>query len=605
MSGVSRRTVLALGAGVTLSQFFPRPGIAQAKETHGLSAFGDLKYPASFPHFDYVNPKAPKGGLYSQVVGGGTATFNNLNAYILRGDVAHSMGLCFSSMMVRAADEPDAVYGLAAEKVTVSDDGREYIYQLRPNLRFHDGSPITASDVTFSLNILKDKGHTNIRTLLLDLESADADGDRTVKLKFAAKRGRDAPIFAASLPIFSRAYYSKRPFEESTLEPPLGSGPYNVGRFEQGRYMEFERVKDWWGADLPVMRGHNNFDVIRFEYFRDRDIAFEGFTAKTYLVREEFTSITWATRYEFPAMKDGRVKREILPDERPSGAQGWFINTRREKFKDPRVREALVYAFDYEWVNKNYMYGSYDRTHSYFQNSEMMAKGAPAPEEIKLLEPFRDKLPAEVFGEPFVPPVSDGSGSDRTLLRRAMRLLDEAGWKIKDGKRANAKGEPITIEFLLNEPTFQRHHNAFINGLKAVGLDANIRMVDTAQYRARMEDFDFDISVVRLIFPQTPADELKTYFSSVAAAAKGSRNYAGISDPVVDALIEKVVSAESRPDLVTACRALDRVLRAGRYWIPHWNKASHWVAYWDQFERPKTKPRYAPGFPDTWWAKKS
>ncbi len=603
MNGFSRRTVLALSAGVTLSQFLPRFAAAQAKETHGLSAFGDLKYPANFPHFEYVNPKAPKGGIYSQVVGGGTATFNNLNAYILRGDTAYAMELCFASLMARATDEPDAVYGLAAEKVSVSADGREYIYTLRPNLKFHDGTAITADDVAFSLNILKDKGHTNIRTLLLDLESVEAEGARQVKLRFAAKRGRDAPIFAATLPIFSKAYYSKQPFEESTLERPLGSGPYKVGRFEQGRYMEFERVKDWWGAALPAARGLHNFDTIRFEYFRDRDVAFEAFTAKNYLLREEFTSITWATRYEFPAMKDGRVKRDVLPDERPSGAQGWFINVRREKFKDPKVREALVYAFDYEWVNKNYMYGSYDRTHSYFQNSEMMAKGAPTPEEVKLLEPFRDKVAPEVFGEPFVPPVSDGSGSDRNLLRRAMRLLDEAGWKIKDGRRANAKGEPVTIEFLLNEPTFQRHHNAFINGLKSVGLEANIRMVDPAQYRARMEDFDFDISVVRLIFPQTPADELKVYFSSAAAAAKGSRNYAGISDPVVDALIEQVVNAGSRPDLVTACRALDRVLRAGRYWIPHWNKASHWVAYWDQFERPKTKPRYAPGFPETWWTK--
>ncbi len=605
MKKLSRRTVLALGAGVTLSQFVPFHARAQARETHGLSAFGDLKYPANFPNFDYVNAGAPKGGTYSQVVGGGTATFNNLNAYILRGDPAYAMELCFASLMVRAADEPDAVYGLAAEKVSVSADGREYVYTLRPNMKFHDGTPIMAADVAFSLNILKDKGHTNIRTLLLDLESAEAEGERTVKLKFAAKRGRDAPIFASTLPILSRAYYSKRPFEESTLEPPLGSGPYKVGKFEQGRYMEFERVKDWWGAALPAARGLHNFDTVRFEYFRDRDVAFEAFTARNYLVREEFTSITWATRYEFPAMKDGRVKRDILPDERPSGAQGWFINTRREKFKDPKVREALVYAFDYEWVNKNYMYGSYDRTHSYFQNSEMMAKGAPSPEEVKLLEPFRGKVPEEVFGEPFVPPVSDGSGSDRNMLRRAMRLLDEAGWKIQGGKRTNAKGEPVAIEFLLNEPTFQRHHNAFINGLKSIGLEASIRMVDTAQYRARMEDFDFDISVVRLIFPQTPADELKTYFSGAAAAAKGSRNYAGISDPVVDALIEKVVGAESRAELVTACRALDRVLRAGRYWIPHWNKASHWVAYWDQFERPKTKPRYAPGFPDTWWAKKS
>jgi microcin C transport system substrate-binding protein len=605
VSKVSRRTVLALGAGVTLSQFLPRASRAQAREMHGLSIFGDLKYPANYTHFEYVNPDAPKGGTYSQVVGGGTATFNNMNAFILRGDPAYSMGLCFASLMARAADEPDAVYGLAASSVSVSADGSDYVYTLRPSLKFHDGSVLTAADVVFSLNILKEKGHPNIRTLLVDMESAEADRASKVKLRFAQKRGRDAPLFAASLPIFSKTYYSKQPFEESTLEPPLGSGPYKVGRFEQGRYMEFERVKDWWGTDLPAARGTNNFDIIRFEYFRDRDVAFEAFTARNYLVREEFTSITWATRYEFPAMKDGRVKREVLPDERPSGAQGWFINTRREKFRNPKLREALVYPFDYEWVNKNYMYGSYDRTHSYFQNSDMMANGKPSPEELKLLEPYRGKVPEEVFGEPFVPPVSDGSGSDRNQLRRAVRLLDETGYKLQGGRRVGLNGEPFTIEFLLNEPTFQRHHNAFINGLKAIGIDANIRMVDTPQYRRRMEEFDFDIAVVRLIFPQTPADELKTYFSSAAASVSGSRNYAGISDPVVDALIEKVIGAESRGELVFACRALDRVLRAGRYWIPHWNKASHWIAYWDQFERPKTKPRYAPGFPETWWAKTS
>jgi microcin C transport system substrate-binding protein len=409
------------------------------------------------------------------------------------------------------------------------------------------------------------------------------------------------PLFAAGLPIFSRAYYAKRPFDQTTLEAPLGSGPYKVGRFEAGRFIEYRRVPDWWGANLPVGRGHYNFDTVRYEYFRDRDVGFEGFTAKSYLFREEFTSRLWATRYDFPAIKDGRVKREVLPDETPSGAQGWFLNTRRAKFKDPKLREALVYAFDFEWTNKNVMYGSYDRTHSVFQNSAMMAQGKPGPEETALLEPFRGKVPDEVFGEPFVPPVSDGSGQDRALLRRAGQLLQEAGWTVKDRKRVNAQGEQLAIEFLLSEPSFQPHHAPFIKNLGVLGIDARIRMVDPVQIQQRRNEFDFDVTIQRFGFSATPGDSLRSYFSSQAAGLKGSQNLAGIADPAIDAMIDRVIAAESRAELTSACRALDRLIRAGRYWIPHWYKASHWIAYWDTFDRPRTKPKYARGVLETWW----
>jgi microcin C transport system substrate-binding protein len=403
------------------------------------------------------------------------------------------------------------------------------------------------------------------------------------------------------LPIFSRAYYSKRPFDESTLDVPLGSGPYKVGRFEAGRYIEYERVKDWWGSELPVSRGQNNFDNVRFEYYRDRDVAFEGFTGKNYLFREEFTSRIWATRYDFPAIRDGRVKRDVLPDQTPSGAQGWFINTRREKFKNPKLREALIYAFDFEWTNKTIMYGSYERTHSVFQNSDMMANGKPSPEELALLEPFRGKVPDEVFGDPFVPPVSDGSGQDRSLLRKATQLLQDAGFIIKDGKRVGPKGERISVEFLIDEPSFQPHHMPFIKNLGTIGIEATLRVVDPVQFRARVDDFDFDLTIQRFGFSTIPGDSLRSYFSSQSATLKGSQNTAGIADPAIDALIEKIIAAETRPALVTACQALDRVIRAGRYWIPHWYKASHWIAYWDMFGRPATKPRYARGVPETWW----
>jgi microcin C transport system substrate-binding protein len=608
----SRRDVLGLSAGAVAVGL----GVGQAAEvakvvggdveTHGISAFGDLRYAPDFRHFAYVDPAAPKGGTFSQIgpnrqFNQNFLTFNSFNGFILRGDAAQGIQFTFATLMARAQDEPDAMYGLAARAVRISADKLTYRFLLRSGVRFHDGSPLTAHDVAFSLNILKEKGHPIIQQLLRDFAGAEAADDTTVVARFAEKRARDVPLFVAGLPIFSRAYYSARPFEESTLDIPLGSGGYKVGRFSAGRFVEYDRVKDWWGAELPVSRGQNNFDVVRFEYYRDRDVAFEGFTAKNYLFREEFTSRLWATRYDFPAIRDGRVKREVLSDDTPSGAQGWFINTRRDKFKDRRLREALILAFDFEWTNKTIMYGSYDRTHSVFQNSDMMAEGKPSAEETALLAPYRGKVPDDVFGEPFVPPVSDGSGQDRNLLRKAAQLLSEAGLAIKEGKRVNAKGERIVIEFLIDEPTFQPHHMPFIKNLATLGIEATLRVVDPVQFRARVDDFDFDLTVQRFGFSTTPGDSLRSYFSSQAATLRGSQNLAGIAEPAIDAMIDRIIAAEARPEMVTACRALDRLIRAGRFWIPHWYKASHWVAYWDVFGRPPVKPRYGRGVLETWW----
>jgi microcin C transport system substrate-binding protein len=420
-------------------------------------------------------------------------------------------------------------------------------------------------------------------------------------VRFAPKRARDVPLLVAGLPIFSRAYYARQPFDQSTLTPPLGSGPYKVGRFEAGRFIEFERVKDWWGADLPVSRGTNNFDVIRYEYYRDRDVAFQGFTAHSYQFREEFTARVWATAYDFPAIKDGRVKRKTIPDDTPSGAQGWFMNTRRAQFKDRRVREALIDAFDFEWANKSLMYGAYLRTQSVFENSPMKAKGKPGPDELALLERFRGKVADEVFGEPYVPPVTDGSGFDRRWLRAGSRLLDEAGCPVKNGKRTMPDGKPLTFEFLLEEAAFQPHHLIYVRNLQVLGIDATVRLVDPVQYRARVDDFDFDVTVDRFSFSSTPGDSLRSYFSSRAAATKGSRNLAGIADPVVDELIGMIIAADTRGELTTACRVLDRVIRAGRYWIPHWYLPAHRIAWWDVFGFPERQPHYARGIPDTWW----
>jgi microcin C transport system substrate-binding protein len=607
----SRRQILkiatAAAASAPLLRFTALSARADEPETHGISAFGDLKYPPDFAHFDYVDPKAPKGGAFSQIgpsrqYNQSDQTFNSLNSFILKGDAAQGMELTFATLMTRALDERDSMYGLAARAVRVSGDGLTYTFLMRPGITFHDGSPLTARDVAFSLATLKDKGHPNITQPLRDFIGAEAIDDAIVVARFKEKRGRDVPLLVASLPILSRAYYEKRPFDESTLDIPLGCGPYKVGRFEPGRYIEYERVKDWWGGTLPVTQGLYNFDTVRFEYFRDRDVGFEAFTAKAYTFREEFTSRTWATRYDFPAFKDGRVKREVLPDDTPSGAQGWFINTRRDKFKDWRVREALIQAFDFEWTNKTIMYGSYDRTHSVFQNSDMMAVGKPSEAEIALLEPFRGKVPDEVFGEPFVPPVTDGSGQDRAALRKGSRLLQEAGWIIKDGKRVGPNGERIAIEFLIFEPAFQAHHMPFIKNLGTLGIDATVRIVDGSQFKARVNEFDFDIAVERFSFSSTPGESLRTYFSSQAAATKGSQNLSGMADPAIDALIDTIIGAKTRTELIVACKALDRVIRAGRYWIPHWYKASHWISYWDVFARPAVpKPRYARGIPETWW----
>ena len=602
----TRRRALTLAAAALGAFHLPDARAADEIESHGLSAFGDLAYPPDFAHFSYVDPHAPKGGTFSQIgpsrqYNQNFLTFNSLNSYILRGDAAQGMELTFATLMVRSGDEPDAMYGLAAAKVRRSADGLTYRFFIRPEAKFHDGTPLTAHDVAFSLDLLKGKGHPNIGQLLRDMASARADDAGALVVTFAPNRARDVPLFVAGLPIFSRAYYAEKSFDETTLDVPLGSGAYKVGRFEAGRFIEYERVAPWWGADLSVSRGQNNFDIVRYEYYRDREVGFEGFTAGNYLFREEFTSRTWATRYDFPALTDGRVKKDVLPDATPSGAQGWFINTRRPKFADPRLREALCDAFDFEWTNKTIMYGSYDRTVSVFQNSPMMATGLPDATERALLEPFRGRVPDEVFGEPYSPPVSDGSGQDRVLLRKASQLLKDAGCAVHEGKRVLPSGEPIVIEFLIDEPTFEPHHMPFIKNLATLGIDASLRLVDPVQYRARLNSFDFDITVDRFNFSDTPGETLRSFFSSQAAALKGSNNLAGIADPAIDAMIDAVIASPTRPALISACRALDRVIRAGRYWIPHWYKPSHWVAYWDVFGRPPAQPRYFRGIPDTWW----
>jgi microcin C transport system substrate-binding protein len=597
---MTRAWPLPLVCGALLILALPTPATA-AELKHGLSAFGDLAYPADFKHFAYANPDAPKGGAFSLVGWGGVTTFNSLNNYILKGDAAQGLELLFDSLMTPATDEPDAVYGLVAESAQVADDRKSVTFYLRPEAKFADGTPVSADDVAFSFETLKEKGHPLYRQMLQDVVKVEALDPATVRYTFQGELVRDLPLTVAQLPIFSKAYYATRPFDETTLEPPLGSGPYLVDSIAQARTIVYRRNPDYWAKDLPINRGRWNFDKIRYEYFRDRTAGMEAFKAGFYDFREEFTSKVWATEYDFPAIRAGRVKKEVVPDETPSGTQGFFINTRRPHLQDSRVRQALDLAFDFEWTNRNVFYGLYDRTQSFFENSPMKAGGEPSKAERTLLAELGVPVPEEALGPAYLPAKSDGSGQDRNLLLQAGKLLDAAGFTVKNGVRVDAKGEPLKIEILGFEPAFERVIAPYERNLKLLGINARIRMVDPAQYQQRLKDFDFDITTQRYVMRGTPGVELRSYFGSQAAKMSGSLNLAGIADPAVDALIERVISAKSREELNTAARALDRVLRAGHYWVPHWYKPSNNIAYWDKFSRPETKPRFDRGILDTWW----
>lgn len=587
--------------GVLLASAMLVGAAAHAEPRHGISTFGDLKYPAEFKHFDYVNPNAPKGGRLSTVGTGALTTFDSFNGFILKGDAAQGLSATFDTLMERAADEPDSMYGLVAKTADIAADGKSITFALRAEAKFSDGSQLTADDVVFTFDTLKAKGHPQYRLLLRDVIKAEAIDLATVRYTFQGEQTRDLPLLVAGLPVLSKAFYATRNFEETSLEPVLGSGPYKVSDFTQGRYVTYKRRDDYWAKDLPINRGRYNFDEVRYEYYKDRTAGLEGFKAGVYDLREEFTARDWVTAYDFPAAKEGRVLRVTLPDDNPSGTQGFFINTRRAKFADVRVRQALDLLFDYEWLNNNIFSNLYKRTHSYFENSDMKAVGPPSAAELALLEPFRAQLPPSVFGEPYLPPVSDASGKDRKLLRDADALLTAAGWVVKDGRRFNAKGESLDLEFLIIDPSTERILGPYVENLKRVGINATLRRIDPAQYERRAKEFDYDVIGTRFVMRLTPGVELKGYFSSETADVSGSLNRSGIKDPVVDAMIVHIAQAKTRTQANIAASALDRVLRANTYWVSNWFKASHNIAYWDKFDRPAVKPRYDRGIIDTWW----
>jgi microcin C transport system substrate-binding protein len=575
------------------------PAFAE-ESLQGIALHGAAKYQPGFTHFDYVNPDAPKGGeLRLNALG----TFDTINPYTLKGVGADGSGMVFETLMTKSLDEPFTEYGWVAESVTVAPDRSWVSYHLRPEAKFHDGSPITPDDVIFSFDTLRSKGQPFFRSYYKDVSKAEKTGEHDVRFSFKDTKNAELPLIMGELPILSKKSWKDRDFASTTLDPIMGSGPYEVDQIEQGRSISYKRVKDWWGKDLPINKGRYNFDTIRFDYYRDATVALEAFFAGRYDFREENVAKNWALAYDTPAVKQGLIKRDVVKNSLPAGMQGFIFNTRRPIFQDRLVREALNYAFDFEWSNKNFAYGTYQRTQSYFENSELAARGLPSADELKILEPYRGKVPDEVFTKEFKLPQTDGTGvgNIRDNLHKAADLLKQAGWVLKDGKLVNAKGEPFTFEIIDAQPLFERWVQPLLRNLEQLGIQATFRSVDSAQYQNLLDDYNFDVTVAVFSQSLSPGNEQDAYWSSAKADVKGGRNLIGVHDPVVDDLLTKLVQAQSREELVAICRALDRVLLWQYYVIPHWYLGSYRLAYWDQFGMPKTMPPYGLDVVDAWW----
>ena len=575
-----------------------KPGVkASAKISHGLTLLDDLKYPADFKHLDHVNPTAPKGGTLRRFA---TGTFDTFNSYTIKGNPSRGIGQVYETLMTSPLDEISAEYGLIAASVEVPDDLSYTTFTLRPEARFHDGSPVTADDVIWTFETLKKDGAPFYRFYYKNISRAVKLGPHKVKFEFTGPPNRELPHITGQLPVMSKKWWSTRDFTKTTLERPMGSGPYRIGAFEPGRFVEIDRVKDWWAANLPINIGQNNFDRIRYDYYRDHTVALEAFKSGRYDIRNENASLTWATGYDFPARKAGRVKLEEVRHARPTGMQAFVFNIRRKQFQDPVLRHAMAYAFDFEWSNKNLFYGQYARTSSYFSNSELAATALPSKDELALLEPWRGKIPDEVFTKVYAPPATDGSGKIRKNLRTALRLLKKGGYIIENNKLISPKtGKAISIEILLVSPAFERIVAPFAQNLKRLGIVAKIRTVDQSQYINRTRSFDFDMIVGGAGQSESPGNEQRDYWSTDAADRQGSRNTIGVKNPAVDALIEKIVDAPDRKSLVTATRALDRVLQWNHYLIPQWHVRIERLAYWDKFGISK-HPKYGPDVM-SWW----
>ena len=556
---------------------------------HAMTMFDNEipKYTTTFPYFDYVNPTAPKGGTLRLAVDG---TFDSFNSFIPKGNAASTGSV--ETLLVNSADEPFTAYGLVAKTMEWPADRSWVIFNLRPEARWHDGTPITADDVVWSFETLVEKGMPFYRYYYSAIDSAEALNTHRVRFNFKESGNQELPLITGQLPVLPKHYWASRDFSATTLDPPLGSGPYRIQKFEAGRYIVQERVTDYWGANLPVRRGMNNFDIIRTEYFRDATPIRLALKAGDIDFRLENQSKAWADDYNVAVVDKGLLNKEMVPHRQPTGMQAFVMNTRRTLFQDPRVRQALGYAFDFEWSNRTLFNGQYTRTTSYFSNSELASSGLPEGSELALLEHYRGRIPDTVFNQAFRIPVTDGSGRPRENLRKATALLKSAGWSVRDLKLINeATGVPFRFEVLLSSKAFERIVLPYTQNLKLLGIEAKIRLVDRTQYMERYRQKDFDMLVAVWGQSETPGNEQREYWGSDAADSVGSRNLAGIKDPVVDELIELLVKSDSREQLNVRTRALDRVLLWGHYVVPHWHIRADRVLYWDKFSRPATPVR--------------
>lgn len=573
-----------------------------AEPRHGIAMFSVLKYGPDFEQFDYVNAQAPKGGTLTLEAGG---AFDNFNPYILRGTPAAGLSLLesnliFESLLERSEDEPFAKYGRLAKTVEVPENRSWIAFNLDPNARFHDGMPVTAEDVVWSFNTLVEKGSPLYASYWGDVQEVRATDERRVLFIFKTNENKELPLILGQLPVLPKHFWDGRDFAEPLTEPPVGSGPYKIESFEFGRRIAYERVEDYWGADIPVNRGRYNIDRIVYEVFRDREVATEAFKAGAFDFRAENSAKRWATAYEFPALEAGMVVKEEIPNNASGGLQGFVFNLRKPIFQDRVVREALGYAFDFEWTNQTLMYGAYSRTNSFFTNTGLASSGLPGPEELALLEPLRDQLPPEVFTEPYSAPVSDGSGSDRRNLRTALKLLRDAGWSLQDG--VMTKGDlKLEFEILMSQASSERLVLPFIDNLEKIGVRATPRLIDPVQYQNRLRDFDFDMTTAGFGQSTSPGNEQWEYWGSPLADRPGSRNIMGIKNPAIDALIRHIVAAGSREELAVATRALDRALLWNHYVIPQFHSDNFRLVYWNKFEHPAVSPAFGLGFASTWW----
>ena len=579
----------------------PWPTVAQeARTVHAIAIHGEPKYPADFTHLDYVNPDAPKGGTAKFSAFG---SYDSFNQHIIQGDPAAGLGQTGITLTTSTQDEAATEYGVLAETMEVPDDRSWIIFNLRPEAVWHDGKPITAEDVKWTFEALIEKGSPFYRAYFGSVKSVDVLGDHRVRFDFGDEVNNEMPVIIGQMPVLPKHYWETRDLGKPTREVPLGGGPYKVESFDMGRSITYERVKDWWAADLPINRGRHNYDRMVYEYYRDATVTLEAFKAGEFDIRFENSSKNWATAYDFPAARDGLVKLEQIDHELPSGMQGFVFNTRRGIFADPKVREALAYAFDFEWTNKNLMYDAYARTKSYFANTELASTGLPqeGTEEYEILDRYRDRLPERVFTETYSPPESDGSGNIRGNLRTAVSLLQEAGWRFEGKKLVDRDGKPFTFQILLRDATFERHSLPFVQNLARLGIEATVRVVDSAQYQNRLDSYDFDMIIQSFGQSLSPGNEQRDFWHSEKADIPGSRNVMGVRDPVIDDLIDLVISAPDRDSLIQRTRALDRVLLWSFYVIPQWHSRNFRIAYWDKFDQPEIRPKYGLGFGDLWW----